>query len=113
MPRAPRSTAKRAKAAITRAFLFSDLRDYTTYVETKGDREAAKLLRDYRALIRREVARFEGAEVKTEGDSFYVVFESASSALDCAVAIARRVASHNEKEDERPQPQIPVPERNR
>ena len=101
MPRAPRSTAKRAKAATTRAFLFSDLRDYTTYVETKGDREAAKLLRDYRALIRREVARFDGAEVKTEGDSFYVVFESASSALDCAVAIARRVALHNEKETER------------
>lgn len=102
MPRTARPGPKRAKAATTRAFLFSDLRDYTTYVETKGDREAAKLLRDYRALIRREVARFDGAEVKTEGDSFYVVFESASSALDCAVAIARRVALHNEKETERP-----------
>ncbi len=102
MPRASRPSPKRARAAATRAFLFSDLRDYTTYVETRGDREAAKLLRDYRTLIRREVARFEGAEVKTEGDSFYVVFDSASGALDCAVAITRRVAAHNEKEPERP-----------
>ena len=102
MPRAARPAPKRARAATTRAFLFSDLRDYTTYVETRGDREAAKLLRDYRSLIRREVARFDGAEVKTEGDSFYVVFESASAALDCAVAIARKVAAHNEKEPARP-----------
>ncbi|MDQ2950636.1 MAG: AAA family ATPase, partial [Chloroflexota bacterium] len=102
MPRAARATPKRARGAVARAFLFSDLRDYTTFVETKGDRAAAALLRDYRGLIRREVARFEGAEVKTEGDSFYVVFDSASTALDCAVAIARKCAAHNEKDPERP-----------
>ncbi|HKY51397.1 MAG TPA: AAA family ATPase, partial [Candidatus Limnocylindria bacterium] len=37
----------------------------------------------------REVARHDGAEIKTEGDSFYVVFESPSVALDCAVALLR------------------------
>lgn len=96
-----RATSRRAAPALTRAFLFSDLRDFTTFVETRGDAAAARLLRDYRTLVRREVARHKGAEVKTEGDSFYVVFDSASVALDCAVAILRRVKAHNEKEPER------------
>jgi class 3 adenylate cyclase len=91
MPRTPPSRTQRKKAgpAVTRAFLFSDLRDYTSFVEAKGDAAAARLLRDYRTLVRREVARHDGAEVKTEGDSFYVVFESPSAALDCAVALLR------------------------
>ena len=91
MPRAQPSRTQRKKAepAITRAFLFSDLRDYTSFVEAKGDAAAARLLRDYRTLVRREVARHDGAEVKTEGDSFYVVFDAPSVALDCAVAILR------------------------
>ena len=75
--------------------MFSDLRDYTSFVEAKGDAAAARLLRDYRTLVRREVARHDGAEVKTEGDSFYVVFDAPSVALDCAVAILRAADVRN------------------
>lgn len=64
----------------TRTFLFSDLRDYTRFVQQHGDAAAATLIGDYRRLVRAEVARLEGAEVKTEGDSFYVVFSSAQAA---------------------------------
>jgi class 3 adenylate cyclase/sugar lactone lactonase YvrE len=81
---------RRRGTAGTKTFLFSDLRDYTTFVETHGDAEAARLLTEYRTLVRREVARHQGAEVKTEGDSFYVVFDAASTALDCAIAILKR-----------------------
>jgi class 3 adenylate cyclase len=89
MPR--RSTGTHAtRPLVLRAFLFSDLREYTSFVEARGDRAAAELLGRYRALVRREVSRQKGAEVKTEGDSFYVVFESPSAALNCAVAIQRR-----------------------
>ena len=65
-PHAPRPCVApvRNPATTTRAFLFSDLRDYTSYVEAKGDAAAAKLLRAYRTLIRREVARHSGTEVK-------------------------------------------------
>ncbi|HUG06024.1 MAG TPA: AAA family ATPase, partial [Candidatus Limnocylindria bacterium] len=70
------------------------LRDYTTFVEAHGDAAAADLLRAYRELVRAEVARHTGAEVKTEGDSFYVVFESPSAALECAVAIQRAAHEH-------------------
>jgi len=81
---------KRGPSPGTKAFFFSDLRDYTAFVETHGDAEAAKLLTEYRTLVRREVARYQGAEIKTEGDSFYVVFDAASTALECAIAILKR-----------------------
>jgi class 3 adenylate cyclase len=71
----------------TNGFLFADLRDYTRYVESHGDRAAAALLESYRSLVRAAVAEHGGAEIKTEGDSFYVVFPSASSAVQCGLAI--------------------------
>ena len=71
----------------TRGFLFADLRGYTAYVERHGAHRAAAMLDRYRTLVRAAVADFDGAEIRTEGDSFYVVFDSASSAIECALAI--------------------------
>ncbi|HEY8793791.1 MAG TPA: AAA family ATPase [Gemmatimonadaceae bacterium] len=102
MPRARATPSRRKPSTAARAFLFSDLRDYTSYVEAKGDAAAARLLREYRTLVRREVARHDGAEVKTEGDSFYVVFESASSSLDCAVSILRAAHTQNDRDPSMP-----------
>jgi class 3 adenylate cyclase/outer membrane protein assembly factor BamB len=73
--------------ATTNGFLFADLRDYTRFVETRGDDAAAALLGRYRALVREVVGQFGGAEIRTEGDSFYVVFPSASSAVLGGLAI--------------------------
>src|SRR6266511_2885654 len=84
-PRPAPRTGTRARATVTRAFLFSDLRGYTDFVESKGDAAAADLLRAYRDIVRAEIARHAGAEIKTEGDSFYVVFESPSAAHECVV----------------------------
>jgi adenylate cyclase len=81
--------------ARTNGFLFADLRDYTRYVEMHGDQAAAALLDRFRALVREAVARFGGAEIRTEGDSFYVVFSSVSGAARCGLGIvaAARQAS--------------------
>jgi class 3 adenylate cyclase len=70
------------------AFLFADLRGYTQFAATRGDRAAAELLERYRALVREQVAGHAGAEVRTEGDSFYILFASVSEAVQCALAIA-------------------------
>ncbi len=72
---------------LTRGFLFADLRDYTAFAETHGDRAAADLLDRYRSLVREVVAASAGAEIRTEGDSFYVVFPSASTAVAAGLAI--------------------------
>jgi branched-chain amino acid transport system substrate-binding protein len=78
---------------VTRGFLFSDLRDYTRYVEAHGAADAAELLERYRATVRKAVAEHDGAEIKTEGDSFYVVFPAVSAAVLCGLAIVDAAGS--------------------
>ncbi|MEA2651431.1 MAG: adenylate cyclase [Chloroflexota bacterium] len=75
------------RATITRGFLFADLRGYTAFVERNGAHRAAAMLDRYRVLVRSAVAEFDGAEIRTEGDSFYVVFDGASAAIECGLAI--------------------------
>ena len=86
--------------AATHGFLFADLRGYTDYVERHGDEAAAKLLERYRRMVRGVVARQAGAEIRTEGDSFYVVFPSASRAVVAGLEIVsesvRESAEHPE-----------------
>jgi class 3 adenylate cyclase len=77
---------------LARGFLFADLRDYTGFVEARGDHAGALLLARYRALVRGAVARLQGAEIRTEGDSFYVVFDSASAAVLAGQAIIAAAA---------------------
>ena len=57
-------------------------------MEREGDAAASALLDRYRGLVRTAVAQYGGAEVKTEGDSFFVVFASASNAVRCGLDIA-------------------------
>ena len=87
---------------LTRGFLFADLRGYTAFVEARGDAAAAGLLEVYRRLVRDVVRRFGGAEIKTEGDSFYVVFPSASDAVRCGLAITAAAAAASTEHPDRP-----------
>ncbi len=72
---------------LVRGFLFADLRGYTAYVERTGDAAAARLLARYRHIVRRIVESHHGAEIRTEGDSFFVVFPSPSAALRAGSAL--------------------------
>ncbi len=84
-----------AGAPRTRGFLFADLRGYTRYVESHGDIAAAALLARYRSMVRDAAGRYDGAEIRTWGDGFYIVFPSASSAVQCALAIVQAAALAN------------------
>jgi outer membrane protein assembly factor BamB/class 3 adenylate cyclase len=88
--------------ATTHGFLFADLRDYTRFVETRGDDAAAALLGRYRALVRAVIGEFGGAEIRTEGDSFYVVFPSASSAVLGGLAILAAAAEATRTDPSQP-----------
>ena len=74
-------------SAGTKGFLFCDLRGYSAFVEANGDRAAADLLSTYRTLVRSAIAAHAGAEIKTEGDSVYVVFPAASGAVEAGLAL--------------------------
>lgn len=91
-----------AAPSATKSFLFSDLRGYTAFTELYGDQAANEVVTEYRLLVRAEIKRTAGHEVKTEGDSFFVVFESARSALDCALGIQRLTAEHTARQPHRP-----------
>ncbi len=86
----------------TRGFLFADLRGYTDFVERRGDDAAAGLLERYRTLVRGVVARHTGAEVKTEGDSCYVLFPSASSAVAAGLDIVASAAAESAEHPDAP-----------
>ncbi len=75
------------RRAHTRAFLFADLRGYSAFTERHGDEAAAQLIGRYRDLVREKIAAFDGAEIRTEGDSFYIVFDSVGDAVSAAAAI--------------------------
>ena len=94
-------------ARVVRSYLFADLRDFTVFVETQGDSATARLLRAYRSLVRAEVVRHRGAEIKTEGDSFYVVFPAVSAAVRCGLAIVR-AAGDQVGDDGQAVPPIPI-----
>ena len=98
-----RSDRRATLAAVrTVTLLFADLRDYTAFVERYGDFAATTLIADYRRLVRGEVGRVGGAEIKTEGDSFYVVFEAASDAVQCGMSILREAERYSDARPDRP-----------
>jgi class 3 adenylate cyclase len=94
-PRAPEAAQRplTEDSRQTRGFLFADLRDFTRFVEQSGAAAAADLLVRYRAMVRDAVDQARGAEIRTEGDSFYVVFPSASLAVECGMAIVASAAA--------------------
>ena len=88
-------TDSSASGPMTHGFLFADLRGYTAYAEAHGDAAAADLIDRYRILVRAVLSDLGGAEIKTEGDSFYVVFPSASRAVSAGLAIVTRATEAN------------------
>src|SRR5215212_821127 len=85
-----------------RTHLFSDLRGYTTFLEQAGNAAGAAMLERYRKLVRSALARHGGREVSTDGDAFYVVFPSASSAVNCGLAIVEDAARENSTQPHQP-----------
>jgi class 3 adenylate cyclase len=72
--------------------LFTDVVDATGRAAHLGDARWRDLLAAHDRVVRAEIERFDGQEVKTIGDAFLVIFDGAPSrALRCARAIVREV----------------------
>ncbi len=79
----------------TVTILFSDIEGHTEIVERLGDQAWLALLQKHNALIREQIKAHGGFEVKTIGDGFMVVFQSARGALLCAIAMQKAIADHS------------------
>jgi class 3 adenylate cyclase len=76
--------------------LFTDLVSSTALTQRLGDVRAQELLRVHNTIVREPLASHGGREIKHTGDGIMASFPSASAALECAVAIQRAVAAHDD-----------------
>src|SRR6266516_8105643 len=68
--------------------VFTDIVGSTALKQELGDREAATLFQDYRALVRSQRAQFaDSEEIETAGDSFLLVFATPSEAVEFALIV--------------------------
>jgi adenylate cyclase len=65
-------------------------------MERLGDADGRALLREHERITRQALAAHGGTEVKAMGDGFMAWFPSARQALDCGIALQRRIAGHTE-----------------
>lgn len=78
--------------------LFSDLEGFTRYAEQHGDDAARELAEKHHELLRQQLARYGGREVKTLGDGLMAAFASARQAVLCAVAAQRSFRAYAESQ---------------
>lgn len=79
---------------LSKTFMFTDIVRSTDLVEAIGDDAWASLVRWHDQALRSLFAAHLGQEVDHAGDGFFVAFDSADSAIECAVSIQRRLHDH-------------------
>src|SRR6266702_8444926 len=77
----------------TVTLLFTDIEGSTRLLQRVGECYAT-ILEAYRSLLRAAFLEFDGYEVDTQGDAFFVAFARASDAVTAAVAAQRALADH-------------------
>jgi YVTN family beta-propeller protein len=75
----------------TATVMFTDVESSTDITTRLGDDAAASLLATHNTIVLDQVAAFGGRDVRSTGDGFLVVFDSARAAVSCALAIQREL----------------------
>jgi class 3 adenylate cyclase len=92
--REPVDLHNRAAPDGTVTLLFTDIEGSTALAERLGDLRWFTLLREHNAIVREQIARFDGFEVKTIGDAFMVAFGSARRGILCAACIQQAMTRY-------------------
>jgi pimeloyl-ACP methyl ester carboxylesterase len=67
--------------------LFTDIVRSTELAAELGDRRWREVLEEQRAVVRRELAVFQGREIDTAGDGFLATFDGPARAIQCACGV--------------------------
>ncbi len=67
--------------------LFTDIVDSTAKAVELGDARWRELVGEHHALVRAELARFQGREVDTAGDGFLATFDGPARAIRCGCGV--------------------------
>jgi class 3 adenylate cyclase/tetratricopeptide (TPR) repeat protein len=91
-----------------KALLFTDVAGSTSLVEAIGDKAWHDLSTWMDGEMRRSFEEFKGREVDHAGDGFFVVFDGAADAIECASIIQRRLSNHRRLHGYAPQVRIGI-----
>jgi class 3 adenylate cyclase len=100
--------AQSRPAGARKALMFTDLAGSTSLVEAIGDAAWHDLSAWLDGELRRSFLEHGGREVDHAGDGFFVTFDSAGAAIDCAVNIQRRLSTHRRVQGYAPQIRIGI-----
>ena len=95
VPNHPVGTAYTAPAL--RAIVFTDVCGSVAQTQQLGDDGHMQLLGEHNAIVRSELDKHDGREVKHTGDGIMAAFTSVVSAVAFAVEVQRRVHDRNQK----------------
>jgi class 3 adenylate cyclase len=85
------SRGRREPDRVLATVLFTDIVGSTDHASRLGDRRWRALLEGHDAVVREQLQRWRGREVKTVGDGFLATFDGPARAVRCAEAIVRAV----------------------
>ena len=85
------SRSAREPDRVLATVLFTDIVGSTERAAELGDRAWTSLLGEHHALVRGELERFRGKEIRISGDGFLATFDGPARAVKCAAAIRDEV----------------------
>ena len=88
-----RESMSSARPSGTVTFMFTDIEGSTQLVQQLHDGYAT-LLADQRSILRAAFENWNGYEVDTQGDAFFVAYTRASDAVNAAVDAQRSLAAY-------------------
>jgi class 3 adenylate cyclase len=91
-----------ASESAPRVLLVTDMEGFTTLLDRLGDRPVGSLLDHHNMILRACLSEYRGREIQHTGDGIIASFESAGSAIGCAVAMQRDLAAYNTRSHETP-----------
>ena len=69
--------------------LFTDIVDSTMRAEAMGDQRWRDVMESHNRIVRTELERYRGIEVRFTGDGFLATFDGPARAVQCAIAISQ------------------------
>jgi adenylate cyclase len=79
----------------TITIVFSDIENSTLRAEMLGDQAWFDLLNAHNRIVRNQVERHGGKEVKSQGDGFMLTFPSSRGAVQCMIDVQKDIDRHN------------------
>jgi class 3 adenylate cyclase/tetratricopeptide (TPR) repeat protein len=93
---------------LTKTFMFTDIVDSTDLIGVIGDDAWRSLIVWHDRELRSQFAGHGGVVINHAGDGFFVVFDTAGAAIECAVAVQRRLIDHRKEHGFSPKVRIGI-----